>query len=155
MEWLLVNFSVPFRMTSVSIALAILLLLGNLRQLRWTVSLDLSFIGHDEVTLHEKRFASVRELLPSHGIVGYIDDNSGQTVARFKEYFLTQYTVAPVVLIDPNFSGTDSEILKREDVLIISNLHHSVPDHRIFTDRYTTLLKDFGNGLQLYRSERK
>ena len=155
MEWLLVNFSAPFRITLASIVLAILLLLGNLRQLRWTVSLDLSFIGHDEVTSHEKRFANVREFLPSHGIVGYVDDNSGQTVARFREYFLTQYTVAPIVLIDPNFSGTDSELLKREDVLIISNLHHSIPDHRIFTERHVTLLKDFGNGLRLYRSERK
>ncbi len=149
------NSGVPFRVTLASLMLAALLLLGNLRLLRWTANLDLSLMGNDEVTLHEKRFASIRDLLPPYGVVGYIDDNSGQTVARFKEYFLTQYTVAPVVLTDPNFSGTDSEILKREDVLIISNLHHSMPDHRIFTARHITLLKDFGNGLQLYRSERK
>lgn len=149
------NSGVPFRVTLASLMLAALLLLGNLRLLRWTANLDLSLMGNDEVTLHEKRFASIRDLLPPYGVVGYIDDNSGQTVARFKEYFLTQYTVAPVVLADPNFSGTDSEFLMREDVLIISNVHHSTPDSRIFTDRHVTLLKDFGNGLQLYRSERR
>src|ERR687886_2808455 len=144
------NSGVLFRTILASMVLAALLLLGNFRLLRWTVSVDFSFIGHDEVTLYEKRLARVRDALPPYGVIGYIDDNSGQSVQRFKEYFLTQYTVAPLILADPDFPGPDPAILTRDDVLIISNIHHSKPDQRIFAERHVFLLEDFGNGLQLY-----
>jgi hypothetical protein len=98
--------------------------------------------------------APVRALLPPYGVVGYIDD-TGRMLPEFKEYFLTQYTVAPIILANPDFPSADPDILTRDDVLVISNLHHSMPDQRIFADRRVILLKDFGNGLQLYRSERK
>jgi hypothetical protein len=37
----------------------------------------------------------VRSLLPSHGTIGFLDD----TGASAENYFLTQYAVAPVVVV--------------------------------------------------------
>lgn len=60
-------------------------------------------VNSDMVTAWDKRIRKVRQILPDHGIVGYLADwdipnytygSSDQEV----EFVLAQYTVAPVVL---------------------------------------------------------
>jgi hypothetical protein len=68
--------------------------------------------GEEMVTAWEKRLRKVRQILPEHGVIGYLADwdipdykygASDQEV----EFILAQYTLAPLVLE----RGTDHEVV--------------------------------------------
>src|SRR5262245_2315427 len=84
--------------------LCVVLLAGNLRQLKDSATVGFSNIGGDPISLYEKRFEDLRKALPPHGVVTYIDDSNGVREV-FKAYFLAQYALSPVVLLDTKFSS--------------------------------------------------
>lgn len=153
---------------------------SNVRMLVSTATSDLTFIGNDGISLYEKRFEDLRNFLPPHGAVGYIDDCEGSLGLRNIVYRLTQYILSPIVLINAKFSSSfySQEILSQQSKLFIvnlldpshepyltsllqegrcaiSNFDDSVTSHKISTSGNFILLKDFGNGIRLYSTEIK
>jgi hypothetical protein len=95
------------------------------------------------------------ELLPSSGTVGYIfdddpkildiDDNPIYDKTK-QEYRWTQYILAPLVLkpVTPNMAPKFQFILK--------NSYDAVVSQKNFAGEGLTLIKDFGRGVQLYKT---
>jgi hypothetical protein len=101
---------------------------------------DFSAVARDQASLYQARFESVRNILPTRGIIGYIGDRDDPRADRTsrKAYFLTQYTLAPLVLV----KGI-------EPALIIANFHY-FPETQRHQEMELTLLTDFGNGVKLF-----
>ena len=51
----------------------------------------------DRVRQHEDRMKRVRELLPSHGVIGYVSDVDGMEFRS--RYYMTQYVLAPLLVV--------------------------------------------------------
>jgi len=118
-------------------------LLSNLRLFRQTLNFAPKPLGTDEITLYEKRFAELKKILPYHGVVGYISNKQAEDIrfdAGAAEYYLTQYALTPlVVAYSPNYP------------LVVGNFLQSVIDPEIYTSKDLVPLKDFGNGVLLFR----
>ena len=65
----------------------------------------------DRATEQERRVRPLREHLPARGVVGYISDgliaDSFTSVEALQDYFLTQYALAPVIVL----KGTDPPLV--------------------------------------------
>lgn len=106
----------------------------------------------DMVTAWDRRMRKIRELLPDHGVVGYLADwdlpdtkfgSSDQEV----EFLLAQYTVAPVVLE----RGPDHE-------LILGNFNDSSEStkmEKILDSFPISLLVPFSNEFSLFQGTKK
>ena len=108
----------------------------------------------DPVTIHETRIAQLLPLLPASGAVGYVTtvendrifaaEKSFTNVEFLAQYVLTQYTLAPrIVLNSPDLP------------LVIGNFIDGPPAPGFLEKNGLVPLKDFGDGLVLYRRERK
>ena len=97
--------------------------------------------GHDAVTRHEQRFAKIRSALPPDvTTVGYVSNpqiTPGDVVA-IKQYVLTVYALAPVVL-DPS----------TEHRYVVGN--STTMDHRPPDTPHLIMERDFGDGVFLFR----
>jgi hypothetical protein len=91
------------------------------------------------VVIDERRFAGLRTLLPTRGIVGYLSD-SGGSQESVRRYYLTQYSLAPVVV------APDSN---RE--MVVANFSSPSAIVRLADAQGLTVEKDFGNGVALLR----
>ncbi len=106
----------------------------------------------DPVTIHEARIEQLRPLLPASGAVGYVTtvendrifaaEKAIQNVEFLAQYALTQYTLAPLVVKNsPEFP------------LVVGNFLDGPPAPG-FLERHGLIpIKDFGDGLVLYRRE--
>jgi len=107
-------------------------------------------IGDDRIAAYEMRFKDLKEMLPPRSVVGYVTDEelSDETFHqlppdnsfRFRavlHYHLTQYALAPIIV--------DNTL---EHELVVGNFRtpHAMPPVRGHV-----LLKDFGNGIMLFR----
>lgn len=168
------KFDYPARVKLATGLLAIVLLAGDLRQLKDTVTFDFSFIGNDEISLYEKRFQSLRKALPASGVVSYVDDSPKGSRQEFKAYYLTQYALSPLLLLHPEFPVAfySQEMLALKGKLLIANRHDTSREPylvRLFPGRFEKastrqaatdiflngdfrLLNEFGKGLSLYGS---
>jgi len=93
----------------------------------------------DQITKYEKRFSELKAFLPNHLIVGYVSDYDDQSDEDGIAYSMTQYVLAPIILvrgIKPNF--------------IISNFQRAKPDIKAYEKEKLTLITDFGNGVILF-----
>ena len=131
-------------------------LLSNCRLFINSLKFDLSQVGSDEVTLYQKRFDGIRNLLPVRGTVGYSGDGINQAeywksdASALRNWFLAQYTLAPVVV----------SITSNHKVSIINggagggDLDSSEKVGSTFRDLGNGMkLFDFGNGLKVVVSE--
>jgi hypothetical protein len=132
------------RATWATVLLAIALLLVNLRFLHSVVRSPLR-VGWDEISAFEQKYGEIRHYLPSYGIVGYLDDNTGTSVARFKEYFEMQYMVAPIVLVNPDLPS----IVANKRLIYIVNFHNGAADRELVEKYNLTMVRTFPNGLRL------
>ena len=102
----------------------------------------------DEVTQHESRFQQLKELLPPRTAVGYVTDPTPQGPASddqlprlaFKRYLLTQYALLPAIVL-PGIQGA----------LVVGNFYSSNGIDSEAT-RGLTLIRDFGDGVMLFRT---
>jgi len=100
--------------------------------------------GGDPVASFGRRLEPVRRELPSVGVIGYVSDPFTPTehaayVKHASEFVMTQYHLAPItVLEDTRYA------------LVIGNFHHEVMAARM-TDMHLVLVKDFGEGVMLFR----
>jgi hypothetical protein len=110
--------------------------------------------GTDPVTIHETRIAQLLPLLPASGAVGYVTtvendrifaaEKAFQNVEYLAQYVLTQYTLAPrIVRNSPDLP------------LVVGNFIDGPPAPGFLEKNGLIPLKDFGDGLVLYRRERK
>lgn len=106
--------------------------------------------GKDPVSIHERRVEPLRAYLPDRGAVGYVTaleiekvfarERDLRDVELLGHFILTQYTLAPV-LVYP----------RPDRPLVVGNFINTEPDQALL-DRYGLVpLKDFGDGLILYR----
>jgi hypothetical protein len=99
---------------------------------------DQTQIGNDGISLYEKRFDGLRTVLPSHAIVGYVSDAAPYNI----EYYLTQYTLAPVT-VDP----------KQSHDLVVGNFVNKASNPTIWNGANLDLSLDLGNGVKLFNSK--
>jgi hypothetical protein len=104
----------------------------------------------DPVSAHEKRIEPLRAYLPDRGAVGYVTgleidrvfarERALRDVELLGHFILTQYTLAPIFVYP-----------RPDRPLVVGNFIGIGPD-RALLDRYGLVpLKDFGDGLILYR----
>ncbi len=138
--------SLTFRAKAGLLVLAAVAILSNLRLL---VELFGDYTSPSRETYgiagFEGHYEPLRQVLPKRGVVGYITEPSRDpadpiTVA---EFYVTQYALAPVIVVNsPN-----------QDY-VIGNFR-TAPQPSYYFDRNLTLLKDFGNGVALFRGSAK
>jgi len=108
----------------------------------------------DPVTIHEARIAQLRPLLPASGEIGYITTVENDRIFGFEksftnveflaQYVLTQYTLAPrIVRNSPDLP------------LVVGNFIDGPPAPGFLEKHGLVPLRDLGDGLILYRKERK
>jgi hypothetical protein len=101
----------------------------------------------DEVSRHEARLQALRRALPGHGVVGYVSDApaagidpaSSEARQAFKRYLLTQYALAPLVVL----RSIEAE-------LVVGDFSAAGPDGASTPPGFV-LVKDFGQGVVLFR----
>jgi hypothetical protein len=106
----------------------------------------------DPVTIHERRIEQIRTILPPTAAVGYVttiqneriflDERNFQNVEFVAQYYLTQYTLAPVFVYN-----------SPEYPLVVGNFLDGPADPAWIREKGLTPLHDFGDGLILYRRE--
>lgn len=129
------------------VALLLILLYAAMSIARWLSRTAEAAYGRgpDEISAYERRFQELRTVLPRGGTVGYLGHPDlrtalpGQGLARlhFRRFLLTQYALAPVLLIQ----STDPEF-------VVGNFDsRAVPP----APRGLRLIRDFGDGVVLFR----
>lgn len=103
-------------------------------------------VGEDEYSLYEKRFEALRQTIPAGEILGYVSDDSfGYSDIDFHYgYNLTQYAIAPSIIV----SGIEGKI-------VVGNFSRDGIMSRIDKNDKLILLKDYGDGVMLFRSKVK
>jgi hypothetical protein len=107
----------------------------------------------DPVTRHEERIAKLKGALPASGEVGYVTtvenekifayERAFQNVEYLAQYVTTQYTLAPLIVRN-----------SPELPLVVGNFLDGPPAPG-FLEKYGLVpIKDFGEGLILYRRDR-
>jgi len=150
-----VKFDYHSRIRLAIVLIIFFALLSNVRLLLDSMRFDLHQVGHDDVTLYQKRFDVIRGLLPAHGTVGYAGERLNYAeywksdAGALRNWFLTQYTLAPLVVsitsnhklnIINGSAGTDPESSGNAGLTV-----------RDMGSGMT--LFDFGNGLRVVSSE--
>ncbi|MBE0559158.1 MAG: hypothetical protein IH628_18165 [Proteobacteria bacterium] len=108
----------------------------------------------DPVTFHEARIDQLKPLLPASGHIGYVTtvendrifakERAFQNVEYLAQYALTQYTLAPLIVRN-----------SPELPLVVGNFLDGPPAPGFLKKHGLVPLKDFGDGLVLYRREGK
>lgn len=106
----------------------------------------------DPVTIHEARIIQLKGSLPPSGEVGYVTtvendrifaaEKAFRNVEYLAQYALTQYTLAPLIVRN-----------SPELPLVVGNFLDGPPPPGFLDRNGLVPLKDFGEGLILYRRE--
>ena len=109
---------------------------------------------NDPVTIHEARIAQLKGSLPASGEVGYATtvenekifayERALQNVEYLAQYVLTQYTLAPLIVRN-----------SPELPLVVGNFLDGPPSSGFLEKNGLVPIKDFGDGLILYRRDRR
>jgi hypothetical protein len=95
------------------------------------------------VEAFESRFDDLRQIVQPNSVYGYLSDQAANDASARPEFFLTEYTLAPVIVKDtPN------------EPLVIANFHNTKPDQKLLRANNLVLMRDFGNGILLCRRRR-
>jgi hypothetical protein len=89
----------------------------------------------------EERFEGLKPLLPPDAVVGYLDDAGARQETHVDRCYLLQYTLAPRLLV----RGTGPMWTIENFTDAGQPLQH--PESKLL------LVKDFGNGVRLYRTK--
>jgi hypothetical protein len=102
--------------------------------------------GQDAVSLYDKRFDELRKDLPKDARIGYITDLPPQNIltlanpSAIQALYMAQYSLAPVI-VDIGAART----LVVGNFFIPRDLTYEISDHKL------SLIKDYGNGVFLFR----
>ena len=92
--------------------------------------------GKDKISIYLNRFLALKQELPPCGVVGYLSDNP----LTSKEFSLAQYALMPVI-VDQTTGHP----------LVIGNFRSPTIDSTLVSEHGLELLKDFGNGVMLFK----
>jgi hypothetical protein len=97
-----------------------------------------------DISNYENRFVNLRQLLPSRGVTGYISDDENEDDQEFidSRIYLAQYSLSPVILVR-----------SLDYSLIVGNFLDHTPDFEIYRKQGLIPIKDFGNGIVLFRRD--
>ena len=106
----------------------------------------------DPVTIHEARIAQLKGSLPASGEVGYVTTVENEQIFAYEramknveylaQYALTQYTLAPLIVRN-----------SPELPLVVGNFLDGPPAPGFLEKNGLVPIKDFGDGLILYRRD--
>ena len=138
---------------------ALILLIGvtvyaNLNLLFSRIQLYPNLPPTDPVSIHERRIDQIRKVLPPAAALGYattvvneqifLDERNFRNVEFVAQYYLTQYTLAPVFVYNsPDYP------------LVVGNFLDGPADPGWIREKRLTPLRDFGDGVILYRREER
>ncbi len=130
------------------ILLIVLSLFSAVKLALTELSIKISPVGSDDLSLYEKRFDGVKSILVSDVVIGYVTDLPGSTVATDPEalarFYIAQYAIAPVVIV--NTSNTKLVLG------VFNDVSKSIDRDEI---KKLTPRLDFGNGIILFSNEAK
>lgn len=92
------------------------------------------------VEAFENRFSNFRKSAAPNTVYGYFSDDPTRTQVTQAEYFLTEYAIAPNMVIET-----------RNLPLVIANTHSPTPNMTALNAAHLDLIQDFGNGVLLCR----
>ncbi len=146
----MVRIQTTFRTAAGAILLVIMTGTATMTLLWQSLRLIPDLPEKDPVTIHEERIRQLKEFLPASGEVGYVtsvendrifaDEKAFRNVEYLAQYVLTQYTLAPLIVRN-----------SPELPLVIGNFLDGPPAPGFLEERGLVPLKDFGDGLILYR----
>lgn len=87
----------------------------------------------------EARYSGIAKDLPKNSVIGYLTDAEPNATTTGAEYFLSEYALAPVVIVN----NTDQN-------LVMANLHMPQPPD-FYRSRGLDLVRDYGTGVMLLR----
>jgi len=93
----------------------------------------------DGIVMDEGRFTGIRAILPPRGTVGYLSDTGGMQ-ENTKDYYLTQYFLAPVVIAP----DTAHE-------LVVANFASGSAIAAVAAAHDLSIERNFSNGVALLR----
>jgi hypothetical protein len=94
----------------------------------------------DPIMLYEKRYAELRQVLKPRGVVGYFTDAGPESEGYVRNFYLTQYELAPVIVT----TDTDRQ-------WVVGNFWQSAEIPAVALNGHLYLWKDFGNGVALFQ----
>jgi hypothetical protein len=89
----------------------------------------------------EKRFGDLPKAATPQTVFGYVSDNRPDDPSDQAEFYLTQYTLAPAIVV--------STTTERE---VVANMHSANPDLKALQARRLMPVRNFGNGIILCRN---
>ena len=89
----------------------------------------------------ENRFGDLPKAATPKTVFGYISDNRRDDPSDQAEFYLTQYTLAPAIVVS---STTERDV--------VANLHSANPDMKALQARGLMPVRNFGNGIFLLRN---
>ena len=89
----------------------------------------------------ENRFGDLPKAATPNTVFGYVSDNRPDDPSDQAEYYLTQYTLAPAIVVT---TTTEREV--------VANLHSANPDMKALQARRLMPIRNFGNGIILCRN---
>jgi hypothetical protein len=128
----------------VIVAIALLVCFGlassvfMLRSARWELRGEA--LGQDQVTRFEARLEAIRWDLPRYGVVGYVTDLPNDINL---ELVWTRYYLAPLVVIPYS-----------QQHLVIGNFHKPPPTD-LLSEWHLIIVKDYGNGMMLFETQKQ
>ena len=88
------------------------------------------------------RFLSVQPLLPGRGVVGYISDDLDNEEHSMPRKYLAEYALLPVILVR-----------SMDYPLIVGNFRNPAPDLEAYRKQGLIPIRDFGNGIVIFKRE--
>jgi hypothetical protein len=150
----MVRFQTTFRTAAGAILLVVMTGYAVMTLLGQSIRLFPDLPEKDPVTIHEERIRQLKPFLPATGAVGYVtsvendriftDERAFRNVEYLAQYVLTQYTLAPLIVRN-----------SPELPLVVGNFLDGPPAPGFLEKNGLVPVKDFGDGLILYRREPK
>ena len=88
------------------------------------------------------RFISVQPFLPRRGVVGYISDDLDNAEHSMPRKYLAEYSLLPVMLVR-----------SMDYPLIVGNFRNPAPDLEVYRKQGLIPIRDFGNGIVIFKRE--
>jgi hypothetical protein len=142
----------PYRTWAALILLIAITVYANLNLLFSRIQLYPNLPQTDPVSIHEQRIEQIKKVMPPTPVLGYVttienekillNERSLRNVEFIAQYYLTQYTLAPVFVYN-----------SPEYPFVVGNFLDGPADPEWIRKKGLTPLKDFGDGLILYRKE--
>jgi hypothetical protein len=142
----------PYRTWAALILLIAITVYANLNLLFSRIQLYPNLPQTDPVSIHEQRIEQIKKVMPPSSVLGYVttienekillNERSLRNVEFLAQYYLTQYTLAPAFVYN-----------SPEYPFVVGNFLDGSADPEWIRKKGLTPLKDFGDGLILYRKE--